>query len=526
MTRNLWLKAFIAVLMSTGIAGAASAQDGDDALRFTQRQPAVGARALGLGGAGTGGLADLSALYTNPAGLGFLSKSTFAGSLTSFNTEDVSVFRIGSNQSGFENDISDTGFDHVAYAYRVPTRRGSLVVGGGVSRVQTFSRELFFNGDNGLNSATEFFLPLPGEFEIDVDPGNDGMLGTGDDIFTPTFSRALSFIGYETFAIDLDIDAYEAGESVPFFPAVTTGTVRQQAVVSEEGNMYEFSFGGAVEASPGVMVGLTLNVPFGKWNFSSTFTEVDELNDNDGTGGTVDFDEMAWTENVESRLVGVNLRGGVSVAAAKDLRVGFTIETPTYYSVSEDFATFLETSFDDGFSTSYGFDPGEDEGSGSFDYEIRSPWKIGAGAVYRIGDLRLLGDLEFIDWSQLKLDSDQFSFFEENQDIRQNLEQVVNARVGAEYYFGNLVARAGLGWRPDPRDIRPDLETEATAFDRDRTFVSVGLSYVRARRFAIDFGLSQERFDDRYIPYNIVGGPTVDEEVTRNRASIGVRIFL
>ena len=515
------------VMLVTAVApGTALAQDGEDALRFTQRQPSAGARSVGFGGAGTGGVADLSALTTNPAGLGYLQRSLFSGSLSSFGTNDDAVFRVAGSSSRAENDVADTGLDHLAYAYRVPTRRGSFVVAAGVSRVQTFSRELFFAGDNGVNSATEFFLPLPGEFDVEVDPGDDGVAGTEDDIFSPSFSRPLSFIGFETFAIDLDIDAFEAGADVPFFPAVTTGTVRQTGIVSEEGNMHEFSFGGAFEASRGVMVGATVNIPYGKWEFSSTFDEVDINNDNDGVGGTIDFDNLTWTETVESRLVGVNVRGGVSVEASRDLRVGFTVETPSYYSVSEDFATFLETGFDNGDAFSYGFEFDEDIGSGSFDYEIHTPWKLGAGLVFQTGALRLLADAEFIDWSQLELDSDDFEFIQENQDISQNLDRVVNTRFGAEYSLGNFVLRGGIGFRPDPRDIRADLQTEATSFDRDRSYVSAGVSYVRQGQFSIDFGVSGEQFDDRYVPYNVAGAPSVDEEVRRGRASLGVRIFL
>ncbi len=526
MSRRNWTTHIAALSLAILLAQPASAQDGEDALRFTARQPSVGVRALGLGGAGTAGIADLSALYTNPAGLAYLKGSLFSGGLTSFTTDDDAIYSLGTFRNGSSNDVSDTGLDHLGYAHRVPTRRGALAIAASYQRVQTFSRELFFSGTNSANSATEFFLPLPNEFEIDEDPGNDGIAGTADDVFTPSFTRALSFIGFETFGIDLDIDAYEAGDDVPFFPAVTTGSVMQQGVISEEGSMHEFSFGTAFEASRGVMVGVTLNVPYGKWEYSRVFDEDDFQNDNDGLAGTVDFDALTWTETVQSELVGVNVRAGVSLEAARDFKVGFTIETPTFYSISEDFATFLETRFDDGFESSYGFDFDDDVGAGTFDYEITTPWRLGAGLAYSLGDLTLLADAEFVDWSQMELGSDDFAFFQENQDISQNLQQVVNTRFGAEYKISNFVVRGGIGYQPDPRDIRVDLRTEVNSVDRDKMFFSAGFSYVRQGKFAIDLGWSQERFDDRYAPYNVSGAPIVDEEIVRNRASLGVRVFI
>ncbi len=154
MNRNPWTTTLAVLALAIGTTASSFAQDGEDALRFSARQPAVGVRALGLGGAGTAGLADLSALYTNPAGLAYLNRSLFSGGLTSFTTEDEAVYRLGGFSDGFKNDVSDTGLDHIGYAYRARTRRGSLVVAANVQRVQTFSRELFFNGTNNANSAT------------------------------------------------------------------------------------------------------------------------------------------------------------------------------------------------------------------------------------------------------------------------------------------------------------------------------------------------------------------------------------
>ena len=102
----------------------------------------------------------------------------------------------------------------------------------------------------------------------------------------------------------------------------------------------------------------------------------------------------------------------------------------------------------------------------------------------------------------------------------------MNTRFGAEYKISNFVVRGGIGYQPDPRDIRVDLRTAVNSVDRDKMFFSAGFTYVRQGKFAIDLGWSQERFDDRYAPYNVSGAPIVDEEIVRNRASLGVRVFI
>ena len=87
-----------------------------------------------------------------------------------------------------------------------------------------------FDGDNGSNSVTDYFMPFSGEFEL-VDDGDGGVF--------PEFSRPLSFIAFETYAIDLDGGLLAAGENVPFLPAVSYGTVAQFGFVEDTGKMYE-----------------------------------------------------------------------------------------------------------------------------------------------------------------------------------------------------------------------------------------------------------------------------------------------
>jgi len=60
----------LVLVVAAGLAPEATAQTPEDAVRFTQRSPATGARMMGLAGAGIGGVADYSALFINPAGLG------------------------------------------------------------------------------------------------------------------------------------------------------------------------------------------------------------------------------------------------------------------------------------------------------------------------------------------------------------------------------------------------------------------------------------------------------------------------
>ncbi|MFT5515239.1 MAG: long-subunit fatty acid transport protein [Rhodothermales bacterium] len=505
--------ALVAFALSLGglLAPAAVAQTGADAYRISKRLPLSSPILIGSAGVGAAGRGDLADIFRNPAGLGLLDRGAFSLSLNTTSVQDDAIFStVGGPSSASTSELNTTQLGDLSYAYKFPTSQGSMVLGFGVSQVSSFQRSLRFDGENGLNSLTDFLMPLSNEFSLVED---------GGETF-PEFSRPLSFIGFETYAIDLNADAVAAGDAVPFSPAVSFGRVQQSGLVSEEGSVQEFALAGAMEAAEGVMVGVSLNVPFGRYQYTRILDEDDVFNDNDGTNGTTDFDYLTFTESFESRLVGINLRAGVSAEVSDNVRVGLSVETPTYYSISEDFDTTLLTGFDNGDSYAYGDAFDEDEGRGSFDYDLRSPWRLEAGVAFDSGPFSLSGDLEFVDWSQMELDSRDFSFAEQNLDIRRSFESTVNVRIAAEYRMDKFQLRGGFAGYPDAR-------TSSAGLDRDRGVVSLGFSYLVNRQFAFDFGVMAEVFEDQYSPYaEVDNAPLVSEELTRGYVSLGVRMGL
>ncbi len=488
----------------------AAAQSGDDAFRFAQRQSLATSELIGSAGVGIAGRGDLGDLFRNPAGLGWMDRGAFSISLNSSSVQNDGIYSIGGGSSSAESiTLSDTRLGGATYAYKVPTAMGSMVIAGGISQTASFERSLSFNGENGLNSLTDFLMPLSNEFELVEENG---------EVF-PEFSRPLSFIGFETFAIDLDGNAVAAGDPVPFVQAVSAGTIGQSGLVEEEGRQSSFNVGAAFEASKDVMVGFSMNIPFGTYKYARLLEEDDFQNDNDGNGGTTDFAFLSFSEAFESRMVGLSLRGGVSANVSNNIRVGLSIETPTWYSVSEDYDTGLYTEFDNGDAFEYGDDFEEDAGRGSFDYTVKTPWRMEAGIAFEAGNLTISGDLEFVDWSQMELDSDTYAFSDENLAIRQAFESTTNVRIGAGYRFEKLQLRGGLAVNPDPR-TNSDI-------NRDRGTVGLGLSYFVNDQFAFDLGVMAEVFEDSYQPYSeVANAPVVSEEVARSFFSIGVRVGL
>ncbi len=513
------------------------AQTADDALRLSLREPAIGARALGMSGAGTAGWADLSALYTNPAGLGFYETSEFAGSMSLLSATDDASYQVGSaSRFGRDGSASSVRLGSFAGVYRAPTAQGSLVLALGFTQTSTFDRTLRYRGENEQNSITQFLLPAFAE-------GNEWSV---DDDGLPVVTPIRPFVGFTGGATEFFGGDFQAGE-YPFEPAVFPGTrIVQEGTVRREGRLNELNFGGAVAIAPGVMAGATANVTIGRYFFENEVEEIDAFNENagyevdgdlDGASDRFGLETVTFRENFESDLTGFNLRLGLSADLTPTLRLGLTAETPTWTSVSEDFTdAFVRTTFSEGGPLAYGDDPDEDEARGTFDYSVRTPWRYGAGLAYDTGRLRVAADVEFVDWSTLSLDSESFDFPVANETIEDDFRAVFNWRGGVEYQFaGGLTARGGAGYRPDPRSFEIttlDGETE----DRARTFFSLGLSYPFSEQLILDAGWMQERTQDQFQPYpqpdpsliqnDIVEGtppPVIDEDVIRNQFQVGVR---
>ncbi len=496
------------------------AQTPDDAYIFAARSPATGPRMMGMAGVGIAGVADYGALRTNPAGLGYFSNSEISGSLHTFSaTEDAQYFTGIRTSSAAEADIRATRLSNLAYIQKLPTSQGSFVLGLAFNQVNTFDRNLAFGGTNATSSISTSFLPDANEFTVEED----------DDGPFPNFYNDIPQLAYDGGAIEFLFENVGTNDGL-FYEAVIPGTqIDQLGDVLAEGRMNELNLGGAWEASQDVMIGLAANFAFGSYNFESIYEEADTYNENTASDYEVvlsdrslfGFNRLLYEEGFEADLSGFNLRGGVSTTTlANGLRVGVTLETPTFYEIRENFYRELTTWFDEGGSL-------DAETRNEYEYELRTPWRIGGGASWEIGGFLLAGDLEYVDWSQMEFDGDATGgdlFRDLNREVRDTMDPVWNMRIGGAYEFGDVTVRGGVAAYPDPFDR--NVSRGGDEADRDRRFVSAGASYRFAQNFHIDAGWTRMKFDNEYTPYshNINEPPLVEESVTQHRFLLGVRV--
>jgi hypothetical protein len=498
----------------------ASAQTAVDALRYADRNPALGLRAAGRGGTAFAGWADPAALVTNPAGLGFYTTSTLGAALAHAGTQSAATYRIGTLASEQTADARALRLDGLSFVGKAQTVRGSLVFGAAFQQTTAFDRARALGAETNRTSVT-FGLVDRALADYQVNSGN---ISFGDN---------LARIGYEAGLIDYVPSDSSNTFSYPFYTAVLPNTtVQQLARLDEEGALNELTFGGAVESAPGLMIGASVGLAFGRYRFTQRFEERDVNDENRASdfsltiGGVnyAGFEQTIVRDRFEDRLVGVNARFGLAYQApGSGIRVGASLETPTYYTVQEDYSTQIETRFDNGRVLSYGGRSG-DTGTGDFEFTLRTPWRLGAGARAAFGTLTLSADAEYVDWTAMRFDAatDPGYFDGANDDLDEGLEPTLSPRVGAELSIGVLALRAGYAFQPDPRREKTFL---GQASDRSRTLLTGGLSYRLSPRAALDVALGYTTFGDEYQPYvDDVERPFLRDEAERLRVAVGLRV--
>ncbi|MDX1532182.1 MAG: hypothetical protein R3362_11700, partial [Rhodothermales bacterium] len=137
------MRLFLLVTLAL-LALPASAQTGEDVLRYAQREPAVGSRLSGMAGAAVGGVGAWGGVYANPAGLGLVRRSQVAGALSGIAVEEEAAY-FGDT---FDADAGAVALGTAAYVAKVPTLRGRLVFGIGYDQVAAYEREALFAGVN------------------------------------------------------------------------------------------------------------------------------------------------------------------------------------------------------------------------------------------------------------------------------------------------------------------------------------------------------------------------------------------
>ncbi|MDZ7385022.1 MAG: outer membrane protein transport protein [candidate division KSB1 bacterium] len=315
----------------------------------------------------------------------------------------------------------------------------------------------------------------------------------GSLVFAGGYNRVRSFDGQFDFAWTL---------------ALPDGQVHQSWNELEGGGLNNWVLSGAVDMSPNLSLGASLNFWTGRDDYQLSFQEKDHLD-------LYTFNVFEKDDNIDTRFTGTNFRLGALYRVGRVLRFAATMSTPLTLTGREDWGYADTETFDDGRRN-------VSQRSGTFEYRVSSPFGFGFGGAASVAWLTVAGDVFYQDWSQVRFKSDPpvqgWSKGEANLAIQRTYRATTQVHLGGELSIPGLGTQLRAGYAVIPSPFKGAPSTH------DREYVTFGVGFLLDKQLKFDLAWVRGTWEQTTgaLSEDLT---RVDEQVTKNTvfASIAVR---
>lgn len=449
----------------------------EDALRFSQNVPAGSARMIGIGGTQWSLGGDVSNIAGNPAGLGFFRKSE-ASITFGYSDWRVDTQYLGQPRQYNTSNFSIPNLSVVFASPKGPLNRGAFKGGSfgiSIQRIANFNTEYgFFSDEIGSTSIIDFYL----QNAIGVPESQIPGLG-------------LTGLAYNTYLINPLLDSN--GNAIPgeYDPVIgfEIGAFQDENI-TQEGNASQITFSYGANFNHKLFVGGSLGIR--SLNFASRKVYNEEFAEGP-------LFNTSLRENLFINGTGVNLNLGLIYKPIDQLNLGFNFQSPTWYSLNEEYDARIIAEFDNFYYAPEDITLRREEAATDFilsSYGLNSPLKVGAGATFFLGKNGFISaDVDYVDFSAARLNSNDFNEGPDNQAIRDFYTSTLNFRLGGEARLDIFRIRAGFAHFGDPYSN--------SNFDRSMQQYSGGFG-ARLNNFTIDFAVVNRRSNGLYNSYQVL----------------------
>ncbi len=410
------------------------------------------ARYVGMGGALDALGADISVINTNPAGIALFRHSTASVSAGVVSQENANDFHGGDgtavslDQVGmvYSKQVTDGVFINSAFNYHKTRNFTHILSAANALSNASQNKQSYLKGEDGT---------------IDVVRKGSGYV-SADDAFSQ-----VDYLYYNMLLGDSDGSYYYNDASAYTFNRRTRGYIGE----------YDFCLSG--NSHDRFYWGLTVGIADVHYNSYSEYSET-LLGD-----GTASIGTATLTDQRRITGTGFNATFGIIVRPVETspLRIGLSVATPTWYSLTTENTTSLSLS---NWTADYG-QAGTMTSSEVYDFSLNTPWRFGA-SVGTVFARRLAVGItyDYANYSHLDsryntgtvYDWNTETHYEEtaadkamNSHTRRTLRSVGTVKIGAE-----LKASKSLAVRVGYNHVSPMYET---AGYKDSSVSSLGTYY-------------------------------------------------
>jgi long-subunit fatty acid transport protein len=461
-------------------SGTAVAQSGyfEDAYRFSKSNPTGSARIIGVGGTQWSLGGDISNLSGNPAGLGFFRNSEASLSL-GYDLWSTDATYLGQNKSFSTSDFSLPNLSFVSAKNKGLLEKGTFKGGAwgfSVQRIANFSNEFGYYSDKlGESSIIDFYLKdASGVPENQIE------------------NRGLTGLAYQTYQINpIAVDASGKPITNPSsYDSFVLGLPFQDENVTQKGNASQINFGYGANFNHKLFIGGSLGIR------SLEFSSIKKYNEEFANEPLIN---SSLLENLYINGTGVNLNLGLIYKPIDYVNLGFVLQTPTWFSLNEEYEASMTATFDDYFFAQENKTLGEENAVSDVflsNYGLRTPFKIGGGATIFLGKHGFISaDVDWVDYSIARINSTDFNEEPDNQVIQELYTSTVNFRLGGEAKIERWRFRAGYGYVGDPY--------LNSSLDQSTQLLSGGLG-IKFDSFHLDFSLVNQKYNSLYRSYKVL----------------------
>ncbi|RZK48559.1 MAG: hypothetical protein EOO99_09565 [Pedobacter sp.] len=489
----------LGLLCSVGTLTAYS-QYTNDALRFSRYQAGSTARFKAMGNASTASGGDLTALGSNPAGIGLFTRTEFAFT-PEYNLNQAKSTFLDNNSTSHINkaNLNQAGIVFNTTMFKNSSDnldKGliSLNYGFGYQRTNDFYMDSEFGGLNNSTSMADYFAQLGGR----TIPNN-------------LAERSLERYAYDNYLISYDA---QTGDYYPeTFADANIGNM-QKRYENRIGGQSEatFSIGGNI--SNQIYFGASINFLSLRYESMTQYAENGKAREyvNDEPSGNLMNYNFLFNQTQVTKGSGLNAKFGVIYKATNELRLGLNLQTPSWYTIDDLYTETLDNRGTSGGSTA--------STTYDFSYNLATPFKASLGANYILNGTALISaDVDFVDYSSIRfsqIDGQGSNVISDNNySVKQNFKSAFNYRLGLEYKLNPFFSvRGGYGLEGSPYSNDSDQYYKAESY-------TAGLGF-RNKSYYVDFAFIRNEMNADLSPYTLANGnhPTALIRNAKNNVSL------
>ncbi len=407
---------------------------------------------------------DFSTMSHNPAGIGVYRSSEFTFTPEIFiDHTNTNYFGVKNGESKFNLNLNNIGY---VSSYEGSGALKFINFGFGYNKLANFNKRYTINADNPNSTFADYMAQDANIY------GSPWAFGSG--------------LFYESYVIDWDTlsESYIVNDDYWFYDEVT----EQKVTSNESGKINEFTFSLGMNFSDMFYFGATIGILPLKYYSERITREYDAALRSD------QFFE--FREKLNVRGTGYTAKFGGILKPIPQLRLGAAFQLPVKYSLSEIYTPTIESWWLPGDVISPR-DAGADYNTLSNDYTVLTPSKAIFSAAVVLGKFLIVSsDMEYINYSTMKLDNQYDDFNDENELIKQIYSNTINAKLGGELRLGGTYFRGGLAYFGSPFK---DVEVN---YDANKYNYSLGFG-VRDKTFFFDIAYQYSFYEQRQVQYSV-----------------------